>query len=105
MIYSGTDLNGDGFRVDLPPGVGHVNEGRGHDFSQFDLRLSKDFIFTGTVGIEILAEVFNIFNAQNPAGYRGDLTQTASFGKPSKYAGDPLQGEQRLLQFGARVHF
>ncbi len=105
MIYSGTDLNGDGFSIDLPPGVGHVNEGRGHSFSQFDLRLSKDFIFTGTIGIEILAEVFNIFNTKNPAGYRGDITQPASFGQPSKYAGDPLQGEQRLLQFGARVHF
>jgi hypothetical protein len=104
MIYSGKDLNGDGFSVDLPPGT-HVNQGRGSSFSQFDLRLSKDFIFTGTVGIEILAEVFNIFNAKNPAGFRGDITQTASFGQPSKYAGDPLQGEQRLLQFGARVHF
>ena len=105
MIYSGKDLNGDGFRLDLPPGVGHVNEGRGASFSQFDLRLSKDFIFTGSVGIEILAEVFNIFNAKNPAGYRGDITQLATFGQPSKYAGDPLQGEQRLLQFGARIHF
>ena len=105
MIFSGTDLNGDGFRVDLPPGVGHPNEGRGESFSQLDVRFSKDFLITGSFGIEVLAEVFNVFNSKNPAGYRGDIIQTATFGKPSKFSGDPLQGEQRLLQLGARVHF
>ncbi len=61
-------------------------------------------MIVGTFGIEVLAEVFNIFNTKNPAGYRGDITKS-TFGTPSKYAGDPLQGEQRLLQLGARVHF
>jgi len=108
MIYDSTidgTTNKDGFTIDLPPGVGHVNEGRGHSFTQFDLRVSKDFPIAGTFGIEVLAEVFNLFNATNPAGYRGDISKPATFGTPSKYAGDPLQGEQRLLQFGARVHF
>ncbi|HYT32914.1 MAG TPA: hypothetical protein VEO37_09995, partial [Thermoanaerobaculia bacterium] len=91
--------------IDLPPGVGHVNEGRGHSFSQFDIRLSKDIIFTGSFGVEVLAEVFNVFNSTNPAGYRGNLSDPTTFGQPSKYAGDPLQGEQRLVQLGARVHF
>jgi len=27
------------------------------------------------------------------------------FGEAHAFAGDPLQGEQRLWQFGARVHF
>ena len=105
MIYTSQDLNGDGLRVDLPPGVGHVMEGRGHSFSQFDLRFSKDFIFTGSFGVEVLAEVFNLFNSTNPAGFRGDVSDPTRFGTPSKYAGDPLQGEQRLLQLGARIHF
>jgi len=105
MIYSGKDLNGDGFSIDLPPGVGHVNEGRGHSFSQFDVRLSKDIIFAGSFGVEVLAEVFNVFNSTNPAGYRGNLSDPTTFGQPSKFAGDPLQGEQRLVQLGARVHF
>ena len=94
----------DGFTINLPPGT-HVNEGRGHSFTQFDFRVSKDFPISGSFGIEVLAEVFNLFNATNPAGYRGDLADPSSFGTPSKYAGDPLQGEQRLLQIGARVHF
>jgi hypothetical protein len=108
MIYDSTidsTTNRDGFTIDLPPGVGHVNEGRGHSFTQFDLRVSKDFAIAGTFGIEILAEVFNLFNATNPAGFRGDISNAATFGTPTKYAGDPLQGEQRLLQIGARVHF
>src|SRR5215831_9567944 len=83
--------NMDGFTIDLPPGVGHVMEGRGHSFTQFDLRVSRDFPITGTFGIEVLAEVFNLFNATNPAGYRGDVSHPATFGTPSKYAGDPLQ--------------
>jgi Carboxypeptidase regulatory-like domain/TonB dependent receptor-like, beta-barrel len=108
MIYDSTIdgvTNKDGFTIDLPPGVGHVNEGRGHSFTQFDLRVSKDFPISGSFGIEVLAEVFNLFNATNPAGYRGDISDPSTFGTPSKYAGDPLQGEQRLLQIGARVHF
>ena len=45
-----------------------------------------------------------IFNAINPAGYNGNRRSTA-FGQPSSFAGDPLQGEQRLAQVGLRFHF
>jgi hypothetical protein len=44
------------------------------------------------------ADVFNVFNAKNPALY------TAT-GTPTAWAGDPYQGEQRLAQLGARFHF
>jgi hypothetical protein len=92
------DRNGDGYTGDLAPGVDHVNTGRGSSFSQFDIRLSKDFIFTGDFGLEILAEVFNVFNSKNPATFD-------RFGEPHAWAGDPFQGEQRLAQLGARIHF
>ena len=117
LEHSNCDLNGDGSNIDLPdgvtgcpdpnnpgqrlpplPAVSHVNSGRGASFSQFDLRVSKDFTFGSGWGIEVLAEVFNLFNEKNAA--RPD-----SFGNPSAYAGDPLQGEQRLAQLGARIHF
>jgi hypothetical protein len=103
-IHAGVDLNGDGFRIDLPPDIAQVNSGRGSAFSQLDLRLSKVFRFTGTVGIEALIEAFNIFNATNPAGYNGNRA-SSTFGQPSTFAGDPLQGEQRLAQLGIRFHF
>jgi hypothetical protein len=105
LIHAGQDLNGDGFVIDLPPGVDHVNAGRGSSFSQADLRLSKEFSLAGTVTFEVMADIFNVFNAKNPAGYRGDMSSASTFGQPSTYAGDPLQGEQRLVQLGARVRF
>ena len=110
----GRDLNGDRFVEDLVPGT-KANSLRGESFSQFDLRLSKDFRFTQALGIELIAEVFNVFNETNPAAFNGqrfsgrdaagnDIANPL-FRKPTTYAGDPLQGEQRLLQLGARFRF
>ena len=103
-IHAGVDLNGDGFRIDLPPGVANVNSGRGSAFSQLDLRAAKLFRFSDATSIEALIEVFNLFNATNPAGYNGNRSST-TFGQPSTFAGNPLQGEQRLAQVGLRFHF
>jgi hypothetical protein len=91
------DLNGDGFAYELPAGD-HVNQERGDSFSQFDLRLGKELSFSGGLSIELIAEVFNVFNEENPAVY--DRT-----GKPNAFSGDPLQGEQQLTQVGLRVRF
>jgi len=88
----------------LPPGTG-LNAGRAGSFEQFDLRLSKTFTLYKSVAIEGIAEVFNLFNAKNPANYNGVLG-TATFGQPSVFAGGaPTQGEQRLLQLGVRLTF
>jgi hypothetical protein len=112
--WAGKDLNGDGMAFDLKPGVTEVNSLRGHSFSQFDLRLSREFKLKGEIGIELIAEVFNLFNTKNPAAYRGNCgwnaekktcDNTDSYRQPSSYAGDYLQGEQRLAQFGLRFHF
>jgi hypothetical protein len=98
-LYAGADLNGDGAANDLAPGVSSVNSERGSDFTQIDLRVSRDFLFGREgMGIELIAEVFNILDDENPAGYFED-------GTPTVFAGDPAQGEQRLWQFGARFHF
>ena len=103
-VHAGQDLNGDGFRIDLPPDIAHINSGRGSAFSQLDIRGSKNFQLQGAFGIEAIVEVFNVFNAKNPAGYNGNRS-SATFGRPSTFAGDPLQGEQRLAQLGVRVRF
>ena len=129
LNYTARDPNGDGFRLDLLPGD-HVNSKRGHSFSQVDLRIGKEFR-VGPVGLELIAEMFNVFNEKNPAGYtvildpnenlldasgnivrdsQGRPVANPNFNnpigsKPSFYAGDPLQGEQRLTQLGLRVRF
>jgi hypothetical protein len=107
-----------GFHIALPPGVS-VNSGRGPSFEQLDLDLSKDINIWSTVKLQIIAQVFNVFNAKNAAGLDGLIaTHTIDpvthvvttlpnpdFGKPSTFAGDSLQGEQRLVQLGARLSF
>ncbi len=114
-LVSGRDLNGDGFRLDLAPGVTEVNSARGASFSQLDLRLSKDFI-VGPVSLELIGEVFNVFNKTNPNAYTLDFFNNPANPKdprngdligshPTAFAGDPLQGEQRLAQLGLRVKF
>jgi len=103
-VYAGADLNGDGFVMDLPDSVAHVNSGRAKKFSQLDMRVGHNFVIHSTFGIEALFEIFNVFNAQNPAGFNGSLA-SGNVGQPSFYAGDPLQGEQRMAQWGIRVHF
>ncbi len=98
LEHTNEDTYGTGSWLNLRPGVEHVNSGRGFSFTQFDFRVSKDFIFAGDFGVEVLAEVFNVLNSKNPA-------RPSRYGVASQYAGDPLQGEQRLMQLGLRVHF
>jgi hypothetical protein len=104
LVHAGQDLNGDSFPIDLPAGVTEVNAGRGGSFSQLDLRASKTFKFGKSRGVEILGEVFNLFNATNPAGFVGNRSAN-NFGQATTFAGDPLQGEQRLAQIGMRLRF
>jgi hypothetical protein len=101
---AGSDLNGDGYRNDLASGVSHVNTRRGGDFSQLDVRLSKEFRFGTGYGVELIGEIFNLLNAKNGTRYNGTRGATG-FGEPTVFAGDPLQGEQRLAQLGVRFSF
>ncbi|HEX6177664.1 MAG TPA: TonB-dependent receptor, partial [Thermoanaerobaculia bacterium] len=102
--WAGSDIDGDGFAFDLPAGVEHVNSRRGDDMTQVDLRLSREFAFGGGFGVEVLAEMFNIFNDENAARFVGNRA-ASNFGQPTVWAGDPLQPEQRLIQLGLRVKY
>jgi outer membrane receptor protein involved in Fe transport len=102
--WSGADLNGDGFAFDLPAGVPHVNSRRGADFTQLDLRVSREFPLMQGFAVEVLAEVFNLLNEENPNRYIGNRL-ASNFGQPTVFAGDPLQGEQRLIQLGVRLRY
>jgi hypothetical protein len=97
-VFAGVDLNHDGYNQDLAPGHSHVNDARGASFSQMDIRVSKEFRFSGQYGVELIGEVFNLFNSKNSAVFD-------SSGTPHAFAGDPGQGEQRLAQIGLKVKF
>ena len=66
--YNFTGLNDDGTATfeDVGP-CENVNCSRRAPFSQLNLRLSKSFRISGSARVEAIAEVFNLFNAKNPA--------------------------------------
>ncbi|MCI0602335.1 TonB-dependent receptor [bacterium] len=103
-VFVVQDLDGDGFAYSLAPGVDAVNSNREDKQTQLDLRVSKIFEIGETVRIEGIFEIFNLFNAENPAVFRGDRN-SAAFGTPRVFAGDVGRGEQRLAQIGFRVEF
>jgi outer membrane receptor protein involved in Fe transport len=111
--YQYTGLNDDGTATfeDVGP-CENVNCSRRAPFSQLNLRVSKSFRLVGSARVEAIAEVFNLFNAKNPAlpitSQRVNATtgaQQASFMQPVAYAGDIQQPEQRIGQIGFRFSF
>jgi hypothetical protein len=132
----GSDLNGDGQNNDHTPiayrytGLNDngtatfeeagpcetVNCSRRAPFSQVNLRISRSFRLMGPARIEAIADIFNVFNAINPAlplssaangidSSTGQPVANPFFMQPTAYAGDAGQGEQRLAQFGIRLTF
>jgi hypothetical protein len=103
-VITGRDENRDGLIWDLPAGVETLNSGRGADFVQLDLRVSKKFNLGSSVRLEAIGEVFNLTNDNNPTTFIANQT-SAAFGTPSRFAGDFRQTEQRLAQLGLRLEF
>jgi hypothetical protein len=101
-ILLGSDRNFDTNNNDRPVGVGR-NTGQGFDFASFDLRVSRRFRLTERVGLDVLAEGFNLFNRANfgvPNNTFGPgATPLPTFGQPTA-AFDPRQ-----LQFGLKMSF
>jgi len=105
-----SDLNNDqNSRSDRAPGFAR-NSFRFPSFFSVDPRISKRFDF-GPMGLELIAEAFNVFNAKNVIGVRttyysltgGKLVllndPKTGFGTPTLSAGP------RILQLAAKVSF
>ena len=82
------------------------NAGEGSDFFSLGLRVSRTFHLTSRIGLEALAEAFNVTNRENV------LTRNTNFGSgsypdnPSPNFGQPTAvGEPRSFQLGARLRF
>jgi hypothetical protein len=126
FTFEGIDRNHDGNNNDItskayrydglgkaPKEIGdcaHINCSRGAPLTQLNFRLSKSFRLAGDTRIEAIGEVFNLFNALNPAfaltsqRLAGGV-QRAAFLQPVAFAGDFRQSEQRIGQVGFRVTF
>ena len=110
----GYDYNGDGKNSDRMPGVGRFSED-GPDFASLNLRATYRMPVSGRVGIDLIAEVFNLTNRIN---YDVNSIQNSEFlsgptlANPALPAvANPRFGDytftlpSREAQFGLRVRF
>jgi hypothetical protein len=134
-LIDGRDLNLDGDAVDIPARAFRVasfdpdkpqlqqvtfeeigacetvNCGRGWSQTQTNVRISKLFRLGGRASVEAIGEVFNLFNAINPSGFRARVIVPATGAadpnllQPATYSGDFRRPEQRVGQLGLRFLF
>ena len=77
----------------------------GDIFQSYDARLSRNFKFyQEKLALELIAEVFNMFNISNQGGFSGRLD--ANFGQATSKAGQAFGfGGPRAWQFAGRIKF
>jgi hypothetical protein len=101
-VLLGNDRNLDSNNNDRPVGVGR-NTGHGFDFASLDLRVSRRFRLTERVGLQLLAEGFNVLNRSNfgvPNNTFGSgINPLPTFGRPT------AAFDSRQFQFGMKVSF
>lgn len=84
------------------------NMGITEDYFSIDLRLTRKFQLGERVSIDVIGEVFNMFNRFNEAAGNPFYQVVNAFGqrKGSKYLSQPTSAfDPRQFQFGVRVNF
>ncbi len=77
----------------------------GDDFLTHDLRVSRFITLRENVRLQLLGEVFNLFNISNLGGYSGVLN-SGRYGQPSDRVGQVFgSGGPRAFQLAARFNF
>jgi hypothetical protein len=112
FAFDGFDANHNPIAKNIGP-CKTINCGRGTYLSQLNLRVSKSFRLAGSARVDAIGEVFNLFNAKNPSvfnpqrfiGTFANPVPNPDFMRPTVYAGDFRQGEQRVGQIGFRLTF
>ena len=113
--FGTTDLNGDGSSFgdayvgnsDRFPGESR-NSDRLPWSTTFDIGLQHQFKISGSNRIEVRADVFNVFNAENLSGYSNNATQSNQIQGGSAASGLFTQrnaSPPRQFQFGVRYLF
>lgn len=78
----------------------------GDSFISQDFRLTRVIKFKERAEIQLIGEVFNIFNIANQAGFSSDLRNPTAFGQASSYATGVFgTGGPRAFQLAARFQF
>ena len=77
----------------------------GESFVTQDVRLTRRVAIGKGVRLDLIGEVFNLFNVANLTGYSGVLNQL-NYGQPTARAGQVFgSGGPRAFQLAARVEF
>jgi hypothetical protein len=100
--YLATDPNGDNMFNHFAPG--HTrNDLRQPGYTQFDVRLSRNFKIYGKVNVEGIIDIYNLFNRAefNVVSPNGNIITNAAFGQ----LGNVNKERTRELQLGVRVKF
>ncbi|HEX3253534.1 MAG TPA: TonB-dependent receptor [Pyrinomonadaceae bacterium] len=113
----GCDINRDGVtndRESVNPGIDDqhkvpLNDHRGDNFSQLNVRVSKFFKFRENMKLGLFFEAFNVFNTGNYGNQFQNTTGEPDFGKPINFFGatgfsEPL-GIPFQAQLGVRFSF
>ncbi len=85
------------------------NMGITHGFFSVDMRLSRKITFGDRISLDLIGEVFNLFNRFNEAGANPFYTVVNAFGERSgsgRYFSQPTSAfDPRQFQFGAKLNF
>ncbi len=84
------------------------NRGITHNYFSVDLRLTRKFHFGERVSLDLIGEVFNLFNRFNEAAANPFYTVVNAFGERSgsKYFSQPTAAfDPRQFQFGFKLNF
>jgi hypothetical protein len=84
------------------------NYGITHNYFSVDARLSRKFRINENIGLEVIAEGFNLFNRFNEAAGNPFYNVVNAFGerKGSRYYSQPTSAfDPRQFQFGVRLNF
>jgi hypothetical protein len=120
--YAGIDLNGDGQSLQLDRacvGLGPAVKGcqmvppnsfRGKALIQLDLRTAKEFHFGERMRLQLIAEMFNLFNRKNTCNNVDETFYGSNFGNPVGYCGGhhgygATFGNAYRTQLGFRFEF
>lgn len=106
------DNNGDGYRnetaqVEVSPGVYTQydrNTERQPSFTTFDLRLSWTANLGKRMQLELIGEVFNLFNSSNWLSNEFDLVESSGEFNPD-FGANTIPGKPRAFQIGAKFRF
>jgi hypothetical protein len=123
-LLSGSDVNGDrSTNGDRPlltvngvlSGPIRRNVGKGPSFATFDMRLTRRFMFTERVGLELTVEGFNLLNRLNFASINNTVGPTFEYSpeaargrsdvSPSSPLGFTSAFDSRKIQLGAKLRF